>query len=90
MALSELKGWLDDVIASVTLEPCSFHGSTPSCAQELVKRQIREVYVGMIDPHPRNQGAGIDILREARVPVQLGLLENEVRRDLQPYLVTSS
>lgn len=90
MALSQLKGSLDDVIAFVTLEPCSFHGRTPSCAEELVKRQIRELYVGMIDPHPRNQGAGIDILREARVPVQLGLLENEVRRDLQPYLVTSS
>jgi len=90
MALSQLKGSLDDVIAFVTLEPCSFHGRTPSCAKELVGRSVREVYVGMIDPHPKNQGSGIDILRKAKVPVQLGLLGDEIRRDLQPYLVTSS
>jgi len=90
MALSLLEGKLDNVIAFVTLEPCSFHGRTPSCAQELVKRGIQEVYVGIIDPHPMNQGAGIDILQSAGIRVQLGVLEKEVKYELDSYLYNHS
>ncbi len=67
MALSKVNGTLEDVVVFVTLEPCSFYGRTPSCAQELVKRGIQEVYVGMINSHPKNQGPGIAILREAGI-----------------------
>ena len=90
MALGQLHGKLDDVVAFVTLEPCSFHGRTPSCAQELVKRGIQKVYVGMIDPHPKNQGAGIEILTKAGLSVQLGLLEREIKDDLEPHFVNHS
>ena len=90
MALAQVHGKLDGVVAFVTLEPCSFHGRTPSCAQELVKRGIQEVYVGTIDPHPKNQGAGIEILREAGVTVHLGLLERDVKNDLEPHLHSHS
>ncbi len=90
MALSQLQGKLDNVIAFVTLEPCSFHGRTPSCAQELVKRGVHEVYVGIIDPHQKNQGAGIEILTKAGISVQLGLLEREIKDDLEPHLVNHS
>ncbi|WP_202945300.1 hypothetical protein [Hahella chejuensis] len=40
----------------------------------------------MIDPHPKNRGAGIDILKQAGVDVVVGLLENEVRKELEAYL----
>ena len=59
MALSQLSGPLSDVTAFVTLEPCSFQGRTPSCARALVDRGIRRVFVGTLDPDPRNSGAGI-------------------------------
>lgn len=85
MALNQLEGQLSDVIAFVTLEPCSFHGRTPSCAQELVKRGVQQVYVGMIDPHPKNSGAGLEILSKAGISVQPGILEAEVREDLEPF-----
>ena len=39
MALDRVAGSLEDVAAFVTLEPCSFHGRTPSCAQALVKKK---------------------------------------------------
>ncbi|MCK4707365.1 MAG: bifunctional diaminohydroxyphosphoribosylaminopyrimidine deaminase/5-amino-6-(5-phosphoribosylamino)uracil reductase RibD [Gammaproteobacteria bacterium] len=87
MALNQLQGDLDKVIAFVTLEPCSFHGRTPSCAQELVKRKIQQVYIGMIDPHPKNRGSGIQILTEAGITVQQGILIDEVKHDLKPYLI---
>jgi pyrimidine deaminase RibD-like protein len=90
MALAQVDGTLDSVVAFVTLEPCSFHGRTPSCAQELVKRGIQEVYVGMIDPHPKNQGAGIKILREAGVLVHVGLLEKDIKNDLESHLYSHS
>ena len=90
MALSQLQGKLDDVTAFVTLEPCSFHGRTSSCAQELVKRGVQQVYVGIIDPHPKNQGAGIKILTKAGISVRLGLLETEIKNDLESHLVNNS
>jgi len=87
MALGQLHGKLDGVVAFVTLEPCSFHGRTPSCAQALVKRGIQEVYIGMIDPHPKNRGMGIEILTKAGLSVQLGLLEKDIKDDLEAHLI---
>lgn len=82
MALAQLEGDLDDVIAFVTLEPCAFHGRTPSCAREMIRRRVGTVYVAMTDPHPKNRGRGIAMLREAGVAVHCGLLEAEAERDL--------
>lgn len=86
-ALARVAGPLHEVAAFVTLEPCSFHGRTPSCAKTLVERGIGAVYVGMIDPHVKNRGKGIDILRQAGVPVMVGLAGDEVEVFLSPYLL---
>lgn len=86
MALSQLEGDLPDVTMFVTLEPCAFHQRTPSCAKETIARRVGAVYVALIDPHPRNQGAGIEMLRAAGIPVVTGLLEDEARAQLGPYL----
>ncbi|MEK7486444.1 MAG: bifunctional diaminohydroxyphosphoribosylaminopyrimidine deaminase/5-amino-6-(5-phosphoribosylamino)uracil reductase RibD [Planctomycetota bacterium] len=77
---------LEQAICFVTLEPCSFHGRTPSCAQALVRRKIHRVVVSILDPHPKNQGAGIQILKEAHMEVILGILESEIRPFLEPFL----
>jgi pyrimidine deaminase RibD-like protein len=86
MALTQLAGELSDVAAFVTLEPCSFHQRTPSCAKELIARRIGAVYVAILDPHPRNQGRGIAMLRDAGIPVEVGILADEVQAFLGPYL----
>jgi pyrimidine deaminase RibD-like protein len=65
MALSHLTGNPADVIAFVTLEPCSFHGCTPSCAAALIQSGIKTVYVCITDPSPRNCGRGIAMMRAA-------------------------
>lgn len=89
MALAQVRGSLRDVTAFVTLEPCSFYGRTPSCARALVERKIRDVFVALIDPHPKNRGRGIQILKNADIPVQVGLLEEVAEKDLGLYLCKS-
>ncbi len=86
MALSLISEPLTDVTAFVTLEPCSFHGRTPSCAEALVRRRIGRVYIAILDPDPRNNGAGLNILQRAGIEVSVGLLEDLARRELGPYL----
>lgn len=86
MALSQVSGDLDDVVAFVTLEPCSFHQKTPSCAKTMIARRVGVIYVAMIDPHPRNRGRGIQMLRDAGITVHTDCLTEEVRPHLERYL----
>lgn len=90
MALSKLESGVDDLTAYVTLEPCSFAGRTPSCALALVGAGIARVHVAMLDPDPRNAGAGIEILRKAGLKVTVGLLQDQARHDLLSYLYEKS
>jgi pyrimidine deaminase RibD-like protein len=71
----------------VTLEPCSFVGRTPSCAVALARSGIRRVFVGTIDPDPRNQGRGLQLLRDAGVEVEVGIAEDRVLAFIGPYLI---
>ncbi|MBO1048532.1 MAG: riboflavin-specific deaminase [Dolichospermum sp. DEX182a] len=86
MALRQISGDLSDVKAFVTLEPCSFHGRTPSCAKAFVSRKIEKVYVAMLDPDPRNNGLGIALLEQAGIAVSVGLLQREAELDIGRYL----
>lgn len=70
-----------------TLEPCSFHGRTPACSRSIAERGIARVVIGMRDPHPRVNGAGTLILRNANVEVVEGVCETEVRRQLGPWVL---
>jgi pyrimidine deaminase RibD-like protein len=86
MALREVEGDLSDVIAFVTLEPCAFHQRTPSCAREMIARRVGRTYVGIIDPHPKNSGRGVQMLRDAGMLVHTGILADDAARDLVSYL----
>lgn len=86
MAIRQLGDVDDHVVAFVTLEPCSFHGRTPSCAQALINAGIKTVYVGIVDPDPRNNGQGIAKLKAAGIDVHVGVLEKEITAELASYL----
>lgn len=83
---SETDGEMEGVTAYVTLEPCSFVGRTPACANTLVKAGVKHVVVAMLDPDPRNNGRGVAILESHGVKVDVGLCQEQVSAFLTPYL----
>ena len=85
-ALNAYDGSLDDVVAYVTLEPCSFVGRTPACANTLVESGIKHIVVSMLDPDVRNSGKGIVILEQGGVKVDIGLCSEQVSGFLAQYL----
>lgn len=64
----------------VTLEPCSHFGRTSPCANALVESGIARCVVAMQDPNPKVSGRGIEILRDAGIEVEVGILEQESRK----------
>ncbi|NRB40332.1 MAG: riboflavin-specific deaminase [Pseudomonadales bacterium] len=85
-AIQSITGSLENVVAYVTLEPCSFKGRTPSCANALIERNINEVFVAIEDPDPRNSGKGMEMLRDAGIKVTENILSDSVFQFLSPYL----
>jgi diaminohydroxyphosphoribosylaminopyrimidine deaminase/5-amino-6-(5-phosphoribosylamino)uracil reductase len=66
--------------AYVTLEPCSFHGQTPPCADGLISAGIARVVIACLDDHPKVSGQGIARLRDAGIKVESGLRQLEAGR----------
>lgn len=71
--------------AVVTLEPCNHHGRTPPCRQALIEAGIARVVISVIDPTSRGEG-GAAALQSAGIEVEVGLLAQETRLVLGPWL----
>jgi diaminohydroxyphosphoribosylaminopyrimidine deaminase/5-amino-6-(5-phosphoribosylamino)uracil reductase len=64
----------------VTLEPCVHFGRTPPCVERIITSGIKKVVIGMADPNPLNNGKGIHILKQHKIEVEAGFLEDDLRR----------
>lgn len=63
----------------VTLEPCCHHGKTPPCTDIIIEKKIGRVFVGAMDSNPLVAGKGVQILRDAGITVETGILADECR-----------
>lgn len=70
----------------VTLEPCSHFGKTPPCTQAIIKAGISKVVIATLDPNPKVAGRGVQILREAGIEVQIGVLEAQAKHKNEVFL----
>ncbi len=71
------KDLLKDSTLYVNLEPCSFFGKTPPCADLIIKSRIPRVVIGTLDPNPKVSGKGVEMLKNAGIEVIVGVLKTE-------------
>ncbi|WP_445492411.1 bifunctional diaminohydroxyphosphoribosylaminopyrimidine deaminase/5-amino-6-(5-phosphoribosylamino)uracil reductase RibD [Niallia sp. 03133] len=64
----------------VTLEPCSHYGKTPPCAKLVKESGVKRVVVATEDPNPSVAGRGINLLKEAGIEIEVGLLKEEAQK----------
>lgn len=86
IALDEAGSLSQGATLYVTLEPCAHFGKTPPCVDRIINSGVREVIVGMVDPNPLNNGRGINILREHKIKVQAGFLEERLRKMNEAFI----
>ncbi len=76
LATESVKG----ATAYVTLEPCAHHGKTGPCAEALVKAGVVRVVAAMLDPNPLVAAKGMQILADAGIKVEHGLMQSEAEK----------
>jgi diaminohydroxyphosphoribosylaminopyrimidine deaminase/5-amino-6-(5-phosphoribosylamino)uracil reductase len=76
--------------AYVTLEPCAHTGRTGPCVEALIAAGVAEVIIGLEDPNPLVNGAGIRALRDAGISVVTGIHGAEITAELQGFMLRMS
>ncbi len=76
-AIADCKEQAEGATMYVTLEPCCHYGKTPPCTDAIINSKIAKVVVGTLDKNKLVAGQGVEILRNAGIEVNVGILEEE-------------
>ena len=66
----------------VTLEPCYHEDTSPSCAKELIKTNIKNIIIGDVDVDSRTSGKSIELLSNNGINITV---EKGINDLLNPY-----
>lgn len=80
MALNRAGTKASGATCYLSLEPCCHQGRTGACTDALIEAGITRVIAAMSDPNPLVSGEGSQVLRQAGITVDTGLLESQARR----------
>ena len=61
----------------INLEPCSHHGKTPPCSDEIIKHKPKEVIISNLDQNPIVNGRGIKKLKNNGISVKENILKEK-------------
>jgi diaminohydroxyphosphoribosylaminopyrimidine deaminase/5-amino-6-(5-phosphoribosylamino)uracil reductase len=87
MALAEAGAAARGACAYVTLEPCAHESPRgPACADLFVAAGVGRVAAAVVDPDPRNAGAGLARLEAAGIEVAVGAGAREAERSMAGFL----
>ena len=78
---------LDECTLYVTLEPCAFDGRSLACASLITQHRLKRVVVGMVDPHPKVNGKGVEMIEQAGIDVRVGVLESAIKDQLYHWIL---
>ena len=78
-AVASAKETCEGATMYVTLEPCSHYGKTPPCADLIIEKKFKKVFIASLDPNPLVAGNGVKKIREAGIEVEVGLLQEEAK-----------
>lgn len=73
----------------VSLEPCCFYGKTPPCTQRIIESGLSRVVVSTLDPNPKVNGKGIEILNNHGIQTDVGIYKQkgeEINEDFFVYI----
>ena len=65
----------------VTLEPCAHKNVNGlSCVDQIYRTGIKEVFVGCVDPDPRTNKKGINLLKKKEIKVHENFLKDQATK----------
>lgn len=83
--LKHHNNFFKDASLYVTLEPCSHFGKTPSCASLLSQLGFKKIFIALKE-EDELASCGAELLKKAKIELEFGLLEEEAKLLLEPFL----
>ena len=85
-AINNLKGKHKNLIAYMTMEPCTHFGKTPPCTKKIIDKKIKKVVYGINDVDTRTAQKAYKQLKSKGIKVLKNVYQNEIKDFYRKYI----